>query len=112
MNLSLKIDHRTIRIEAMEHSDIACGYFLDHEGLIQIDHTIQPEQQADTLIHEVLHAIWRSRGLPDRATEEEAVNRLASGLATVLRDNPDLPLWLEQALHEGVPIVGVPPTGD
>lgn len=106
--MKLKVDHRTIAIVGIEHNDKHCGMFLDHQGEIHIDVTSSPEQQADTLIHEVLHAIWASRSMPDRIGEEEAVTRLASGLATVLRDNPDLPLWLEQALQEGVPIVGAP----
>lgn len=108
----VKIDHRTIRVEAMPANDKACGYYLDGPGVIQIDHTIPPDQQADTLIHEILHAIWASRSLPARVSEETAVTRLASALATVLRDNPDLPMWLEQALIEGVPIVGAPAKGE
>lgn len=104
--MQIKVDHRNIRVEAMEHNAKACGFFHDHEGLIQIDYTIAPEQQADTLIHEILHAIWASRSMPSRVSEEQAVTKLASGLATVLRDNPFLSLWLGEALAKGVPIVG------
>lgn len=45
---------------------------------------------ADTLIHEVLHAIWASAALPSRVAEERAVTHLARGLAAVARDNPGL----------------------
>lgn len=102
----IKLDHRNIRVEGMEHTGEAYGLYHDFQDLITIDGTASPEQQADTLIHELFHAIWATRNLPARATEEQVCTRLASGLATVLRDNSDLSMWLTQALTKGVPIIG------
>lgn len=45
---------------------------------------------ADTLLHEVLHAVWAHMGLDDKHEEEAVVNRLSTGLSTVMYDNPDL----------------------
>lgn len=103
--MHLKIDALIIRIEPMVCDGKARGYFDATKQLIQIEVSQSPASQADTLIHEILHAIWSSRHMKPRLYEEQAVTQLASGLATVLRDNPDLPLWLEQALIENVPIV-------
>jgi len=44
----------------------------------------------DTLIHEILHACWSFFNLPKKLKEERAVTVMASGLAMVLRDNPEI----------------------
>ncbi|MHB8414014.1 MAG: hypothetical protein ACYDB1_01270 [Acidiferrobacteraceae bacterium] len=47
-------------------------------------------EEADTLLHEILHGVWEHRKLPDRAYEEATIRALASGLFEVFRDNPGL----------------------
>lgn len=55
----------------------------------------------ETLVHELLHALWDVAGLPSRDTErvgqEETVDALASGLTLLLRDNPALVKYLTAA---------------
>ena len=49
------------------------------------------QQASDTLLHEVMHAIWSESGLdhiPD-LNEETVVRTLATWLRIVFRDNPD-----------------------
>ncbi|UCR91162.1 hypothetical protein [Ralstonia phage RpT1] len=62
-------------------------YYDSH--LIQVRSGLAPIEEADTVIHEVLHALIASMGLtvPD---EEPIVRALASGLTGVLADNPTL----------------------
>lgn len=103
----IKVDYRDIDVLAMpdEKCEKFSGLFHDRLGLIEINADQDPGQQADTLIHEIIHAIWTTRGWSPQMTEEQVCTRLASGLATVIRDNPDLMTLIDQALHCGVPIV-------
>lgn len=67
---------------------------------IDVDDGQSDAETADTLLHEILHAVWAYRNLPDRCREERAVTELASGLTAVFRDNPGLLLHLEALLKE------------
>ena len=56
-----------------------------------------PQVEADTFLHEVMHAIADAMSLSDGATEEEFVSRSATGLAAVFKDNPKaMRWWLKQ----------------
>lgn len=46
-------------------------------------------QIINTLVHEILHALWREYNLPDEY-EEHIVTCVANGLCQVLRDNPEV----------------------
>ena len=100
--MEIKVDHRSIRVEGILQADHDHrGMFNEPEGTIEVATDQPPAEQAETLIHELLHAIWSSRHMKARLTEESAVTQLASGLATVLRDNPLLPQLLLGALVNG-----------
>lgn len=63
--------------------------------------TVCPGQDAhgsrDTLLHEVLHAILHQQGYNNQYKEEERyVRPLATGLITVLRENPTLVKYLTE----------------
>lgn len=64
---------------------------------------VQPSaaSAADTLLHEILHAIWRETSLNetiDAEVEEKIVRTLTTGLVGVLRDNPAVVRWLAKRL--------------
>ncbi len=73
---------------------------IDHENFGQCDHNkltiaVQdyqlPVEEADTLFHEITHAIWYQMGVGHGPMEEEPiVHRLASGWTQVFLDNPEL----------------------
>ena len=104
--MDIKVDHRSITVTGVPSSELEdCrGIFYGETGEILIDQTIPAAEQAETLIHELLHAIWCSRHMKSRLGEEAAVSQLASGLATVIRDNPVLPMLLSNALISGMPL--------
>lgn len=102
--MRIKLDHRDIEVRGVLALKGIVGVFKDRECLIEIAVEQSPQQQADTLIHELLHAIWATRNFPDRMGEEAVCTRLASALATVIRDNPALCAVLERALCSGQPI--------
>lgn len=67
-------------------------------SIIQMNLIGNDVEQANTLIHETLHAIFHTQGiLVDHDTEELVVNAMANGLTQVLRDNPE---WIEFVLFK------------
>ena len=70
------------------------------KGVIRIDDPQPPFVVADATLHEILHAIWADRRLPDRPSEERTVTALAQGLAAVFRDNPGLLGYIDRLVKE------------
>jgi hypothetical protein len=71
-----------------------------NKGIIRIDDPQPPFVVADATLHEILHAIWADRRLPERPTEERAITTLAQGLAAVFRDNPGLVSYIGRLTKE------------
>ncbi len=80
-------------------TDGDCGNCDPNLGVIWVSDKMPLEEQAVTLLHEVLHAIWSDRAMPEKAIEEAAVDGLSRGLATVFIDNPEFLEWLGEALN-------------
>jgi hypothetical protein len=56
------------------------------------------EYVVDTVLHELLHAVWSERGLPKTPKEERAVKALGTGLVALFQDNPKLLAWVKKGL--------------
>lgn len=104
MPASVKVGYRTYRIELWseqqaqdEDSDGEC----DHDaGVIRLDPLMDAQKAGNTLLHEIIHAVWYVWSMPEENIAEEfAVDALTNGLATVMRDNPGLFGWMESALR-------------
>lgn len=52
---------------------------------------------ADTLLHEVGHALYYAYGISDDDAEERVVNIMATGWVLIFKDNPWLLEWLKNA---------------
>lgn len=93
----LKIGRRCYEVK---HQYLAKEYGLVDltQGVITIDETQPPFEVVETTIHEILHAVWAGRRLPERVGEERAVTTLAQGLAVVFRDNPGLLRYIESLI--------------
>ena len=64
---------------------------------IVIDANLSPQSERETVLHELLHAIWAQTSLQKRDTEEqqeEAVWQLAPRLLALLKDNAPLVQYL------------------
>lgn len=48
------------------------------------------EAMRDTLLHEILHALWFVFCVPKKAKEEQTVRQLTAGLSALFDQNPDL----------------------
>ena len=74
------------------------GLCSPDECRIEIEDGQPPVEEADTVIHEVLHAIHflMDIGLSHKR-EEEVVRKMATGLMQVFADNPHLLMYLANA---------------
>jgi len=77
------------------------GFFSGNEQLIAIrsDLNKRPAQEANILLHEVMHGIGYHTNIfvdiPDK--EERIVDTFSNGLTMVLRDNPELVDYLKDS---------------
>lgn len=98
---TVKIGHRDVSIEraTAEQLEGAYGDYLADKQRIRLADYLTPQNAAETLIHEILHACWPQRWTLVGDVEETFVSALAPTLAAVWRDNPDLVLWLSHNLE-------------
>jgi len=61
---------------------------LEYAGSLHKEHRLQ------TILHEVLHAVYKNGSLEAGDEEERVVSILGAGLAQVLKDNPELLKWI------------------
>lgn len=91
------IDHQVIELDSVEAmADRRLGDYNSFHGHV-IRVKIDGENDwsiADTLIHEILHGIYRTYSVSDDDGEERVVSVMATGLTQVFRDNPRLVKWL------------------
>lgn len=63
------------------------------EGEIRIIPGLDRFEAANTVIHELLHALSIVWAIPAGCDEETQVTHMANALCTVIRDNPALLIW-------------------
>lgn len=69
----------------VDDEGVQLGWCKKTETLIEINnHNISEQLQEQTLIHEIMHAVFVGAGLED---EEDTVNRVSLVLHQVLKDN-------------------------
>lgn len=108
---SIKVGWKDIRIEYVDptfkknNADF-WGQFVARKGLIEIQKEAQGDDLANTLLHEVIHAIvynssLNSEGgaLEDAKDEEQVVNSMTNHLMAVFKDNPWLLDWLKEQMN-------------
>jgi hypothetical protein len=102
----LRIGPVDVRIEVLDRlPDDDCWGSHDHRTLlIQLDRTIPSKHYAvDIVLHETMHALYRTWHIDDKTEEEGTVSCLATGLTQVLRDNPQLLNWIQRSLQDKSP---------
>jgi hypothetical protein len=100
---NIKIGYRDYKIKNLDSIVSRCneinGQFLASDGVIALSSTEDNISHANTLIHEVLHAIIYQWGIDlDDKEEEKICNTIANGLTTVFVDNPSLLSYLQKNL--------------
>lgn len=97
--LALDIVEKEVSHGAQEY-----GLFSPEISRIEVRQGQGPREEANTLVHEVLHAICYAYGLRLSFDEEERiVNAMANGLCDLLARNPDLIAYLTEGLMHGNP---------
>lgn len=80
------------------------------EQKIRLHEDQTPQQMANTIIHEVLHAIFYQSGIrnvaPEHIGEELIVDSLSNGLCQVFQDNPKLLEYIMLQLGDGNAVSG------
>ena len=99
----IRVGYRNIKIEAMTglqaDAEECHGRFNDEQGIVKVRQEDRPDAfQANTLMHELFHAIWKEQGLDDTAKEETVCDRFATGVLQLFRDNPNLYPTLMEAI--------------
>ena len=67
------------------------GMCNNHQCVIVVKDNQHPIEEADTLLHEIFHAVWYCMSIAMGNTDEEqVVRRLSTGMMSVMMDNPQL----------------------
>ena len=99
---SVKVGHRDISIELVSEDELdsAWGDYLAKKQRIRIDKDRMPQGMAETLLHELDHAIWPDQWTLVGDVEETFVSALAPRRAALMRDNPELFAWIMHSLSK------------
>ncbi len=100
---SLRIGYRVYRVKPMP-VDIctdAVGHCNNEKGIIRVKPTPDdPPEAANTLLHEMLHAIFAVYSLQEEGlTEEKAVSGFTNGLCASIQDNKAAWDWIIDQLR-------------
>ena len=96
---SVKVGPTDFSIEYVPLNEELFGDFSYINSRIRIEENLKGTALVDTVLHEILHAIWKLGQLKDkREDEERAVAIMATYLTQVLRDNPKMLTWLKKNL--------------
>lgn len=79
----------------------ALGDFVLGARRIRLQDDLAGALLADTLLHEITHAIWNVGGLSGEAAEEQVAQVMGAYWAQVYRDNPKLIAWLADQAQKG-----------
>ena len=111
--LKVKVGYRTIDIvnaspEFRSDNMTDCyGQYLDRQSKIEIQPGLSPEEEANTIIHELLHCVFKYIGetnegmaLADGTAEERVVLNTANVIQPLFfMDNPNLLVYITKLIR-------------
>ena len=102
----IKVGYREYKLEEWKQTvasaNEAQGQFFSKEGVIGYVTTEKGVSHANTILHEILHAIIYQWNMDlEEKVEELVVSGLANGLTTIFVDNPKLMDYLKLKIKEG-----------
>lgn len=100
----VKIGWRVFRIEAFDPLEAIgkdrYGECNKVSGVIRVDTVHGARQSAETLLHEILHAMFSIFRMREKDDEEDIVQTASHGLASIWVDNPDVMAWIAARLTD------------
>lgn len=103
----VRVGFRTYRVIEHKHdiagpNGAAVGLHRGTSNEMHVSSAQPAREIANTLLHEILHAVWDvySLGDTEHNDEESIVNALANGLCGVIRENPGLADWFADVLED------------
>ena len=102
----IKVGYKEYKLEEWKQTvasaNEAQGQFFSKEGVIGYVTTEKGVSHANTILHEVMHAVIQQWNIElDEKVEELVVNGLSNGLTTVFVDNPKLMDYFKEKIKEG-----------
>lgn len=94
-----------LRDEEWSRDAEAIGMCSPNREVIYLYEDLSPRQAAETLLHEVFHAVFYAAKLDADAQhhgEEELVGRISSIMHAVMTENPALYFFIARCSHEEV----------
>jgi len=91
----IKVGGKVYSVKPIDNADSTVD-IGNHNGLTQEIRVrdMHIGQKRDTLLHELLHALFWNTGFDDASSDEKMIETLAHGLGALLVDNPHLlELW-------------------
>lgn len=82
--IDYEIDYINLSTRMDNENGKSMGFCIFEDNLIEINNSMDIERQKQTIIHEMVHAMFFEMGLED---DEDVVNRLGIVLHQVLKDN-------------------------
>lgn len=105
LHSGIKIGPHTVRIKVADelkaYGDTAWGTYDGASYVITLNKSLMTSKAlvVETVLHELMHALWHHRALPNRPKEERVVGNLSLGLTQVFQDNPWLLEWIRFGLY-------------
>jgi len=91
---TLRIGYRYYQLKEWAEPELVTtdsyGQCDKQRGIIYYCTHLEPALVAETLVHEINHAIWHEYNLQDDDREERIVHGFGTGWTQVWIDNPDL----------------------
>lgn len=97
---SIDYGYRTLAVEVLPKDKMGedLGNYDNDVGVIRICANQPPREQANALVHELLHAVYAQASLGRNSSEEQVVNAFANGVCELLARNPALSPLLKKLL--------------
>jgi len=100
------VDLQSVKFSFFKNNSDYWGQYIARQNKIEIQEEAQGQDLANTLVHEIIHAIvyhssLNAEGGPlyESDDEEQAVNSMTNWLMGVFKDNPWLLDFLKENIH-------------
>lgn len=86
------ISYQTVKIQPLpkDAPGNVLGYYYQTDHKIEIKPGLNSYEEANTLMHELFHALYRCAGINKKSEEEQVVTVFANGVMEMMKRNPKL----------------------